>query len=68
MDCDTTAPTSEILSKQTICSLEMYLDEDGEYDWDCDHLKVMTNLVLDEKSDACSLYVNGQIKTFFELL
>jgi hypothetical protein len=67
VDCET-GTTSGVLSKQTICSTGMYLDENGEYDWDNDHLKVFANLILDEKSDACSLYLNGQIKTFFELL
>jgi len=53
---------------QSICSSSIFLDEDNNYEWDTDHLRIMSNMVLDEDIGSCMIQLDGTIPTFLEIL
>ena len=60
VDCD---PSVE---GDTICSADTFLDDDGDYDWNCDHLQMDLNLLEIEPIGVCSIQVDGTIPTLLE--
>lgn len=61
IDCDTTS------EGETICSSDLFLDDDGEYDWDCDHIQVEPRIVLNEPIGACSINLDATIPSLLEV-
>jgi hypothetical protein len=51
----------------TICSADDFLDEDGFYDWHCDHLQVTQIMKNVEPMGACSIQLDGTIPSLLEL-
>jgi len=62
------AVTFSDLVKQSICSATPFINEDGQYDWDYDHLRVLPRMVLDEEIGTCTVQLDGTIPTLLELL
>lgn len=61
-DCDFTSATD------SICSADLFIDSDGEYDWNPDHLELEIRLRSDEQIGVCSTLIDGTIPTLLELL
>lgn len=53
---------------ETLCSANIFLDSDGDYDWGHDHVIVDNVAVLEEKIGACSDQLSGNIKNLLELV
>lgn len=66
--CDETNSTLGDLTKQTICSSSIFIDENGQYDWDGDHLRVIPKMTLEEEVGAYSIQLDGSIPTLLELI
>jgi len=66
INCDQTDPTDSPID--TICSADLFLDENDLYDWDCDHLRLESRLLEEETVGVCSTRVDGTIPTMLELL
>ena len=62
VNCDLTTDTS------TICSTDLYLDGDGNFDWSPDHLETEYRLREDEAVGVCGTRMDGSIPTFLELI
>lgn len=62
VDCE---PTNGLA---TICATDSYLNEDGDLDFDPDHLKVEARLVAIESLAAELTLLNGQIPTLLETI
>lgn len=62
VDCD---PSSE---GSTICSSDAFLDTDGEFDWDCDHLQLELRLLEEEPIGVCSIQLDATIPTLLETI
>lgn len=52
----------------TICSIESFIDQDGYYDWSCDHLSIEPILKLEEKIGTNSMLLDGSIQSLVELI
>lgn len=63
VDCDGTAEEGS-----TICSANDYIDQDGYYDWNCDHIQVDRVMRLEEPMGACSIKLDGTIPCLLELI
>jgi len=57
-------PESRILE----CSADHYLDEDGQYDFNSDHLTIESTLVADDKIGVYCNKLDGSIPSMFELV
>jgi hypothetical protein len=68
LDCSETNTSGFAESLDTICSTDIYIDQDGCYDFNCDHIEVDRNMVLEEKVGACSTSLDGTIPSMFELI
>jgi|10_taG_2_1085330.scaffolds.fasta_scaffold00167_24 hypothetical protein len=53
---------------ETICSTDLFLNEDDEYEWDCDHLRVIPRLVAEEQVGTCSIQLTGEIPSLLEIV
>jgi hypothetical protein len=53
---------------ETICSANIFLDNDSYYDWDHDHIIVDNVAVLEEKIGTCSNQLSGNIENLLELV
>jgi hypothetical protein len=53
---------------ETICSSDHFLDENNQYDWDCDHLRIEARLVAEEQFGTCSTQLTGEIPTLLETI
>lgn len=62
VSCDDTSEGS------SICSLSNYIDQDGEYDWDCDQLSILPIMKLEEQIGTCSNRLDGKIISMIELI
>jgi hypothetical protein len=62
ISCDST----EAAPGDSICSADIFVDENGEYDWDCDHLLVETRLIGEELIGTCSHQLTGEIPSLLE--
>lgn len=51
----------------TICSSDDFLDDDGLYDWQCDHLQITQIMKNVEPMGACSIQLDGTIPSLLEL-
>lgn len=56
------------LDEGTICSADTFIDSDGNYDWEPDHLNVELKLKLEETIGTCSAQFNGSIPSFLEVI
>lgn len=52
----------------TICSTSIYKDQDGHYDWNNDHLRMMPYLSPYDSLDVASVSLNGSIPTLLETI
>ncbi len=52
----------------TICSSSVYKDENGEYDWEHDHLRIAANIMLYETTDVKSIALDGAIGSLLETI
>lgn len=52
----------------TICSADSFIDQDGEYDWNPDHIHVLPYLKLEERRGIRSMYLDGSIGSLLELV
>ncbi len=79
VDCDSTGePTANHgmiyggtlgdFVRQTICSASMFLDENGNYDWETDHLRITARLVAEEDLSVKSIRLDGTIPTLLETI
>jgi len=50
----------------TLCSINKYLDQDGQYDWDHDHTIIERRLVEIESIDTKLQFLDGSIATLME--
>lgn len=64
----TSTDPSDGLTRETICSSDLFKDQDGQYDWNCDHLRLDINLKLVETVGMCSTRLDGSIPTLLELV
>ena len=62
VDCGSTVGLS------TLCSLDVYLDENGEYDFSQDNLSIVPRLELDEIINTDNYMMDGSIRTFLETI
>lgn len=51
---------------EVICNQSDYLDDDGEYDWNCDRVSMISRLSLEESIGGCSILLDGTIPTLLE--
>ena len=51
----------------TICSADDFIDQDGFYDWECDHMQLDRIMKLEEPMGACSIQLDGTIPCLLEL-
>lgn len=51
----------------TICSADDFIDQDGFYDWECDHIQVDRIMKFEEAMGACSIQLDGTIPCLLEL-
>lgn len=58
--CDVTSDGS------TICSSSLYLDDDGQYDWNPDHVQIELRLLEIDKIGAHSYQLDGEIPSLLE--
>lgn len=67
LDCGCTVLTcSETAETNLLCSASLFVDSDGEYDWEPDHITVIPILVADESLDAKSILLDGSIPSLLE--
>lgn len=50
------------------CGLESFKDDDGQYDWNMDHIKIIPSMVLNEKIGTKNYTLDGSIPTLLELV
>lgn len=62
------AGCDETIDGDTICSSDLFLDEDGNYDWECDHLQLELRLKMVEEVGACSTQLDGTIPSLLEVV
>ena len=62
VECDGTQPDGS-----TICSADDFLDEDGYYDWHCDHMQITQVMKNEELMGACSIQLDGTIPSLLEI-
>lgn len=67
VECDDVTDSTDPRYYKTICSLSTYLD-DGEYDWDSDHIVIHPYMLLEETIGANSLICNGEIPSLLEVV
>ena len=61
VDCDSTDEGN------VICSSDAFIDSDGEFDWDCDHLQLDLRLLEEEKIGVCSIQLDATIPSLLEI-
>lgn len=52
----------------TICSADDFIDQDGEYDWNPDHIHMLPYMKLEEQQGIRSMYLDGTIGSLLELV
>lgn len=50
----------------TICTANIYLDGDGEYDWSNDHIRVLPVMALQESIGCSTLLLDGSVTSLLE--
>lgn len=63
VSCDGTQAEGE-----TICSSDDFIDDDGFYDWNCDHLQVTQIMKNVEPMGVCSIQLDGTIGSLLEVV
>lgn len=58
-------PTTNLISN-SICSSSIYLDQDGEYDWNSDHIRTYPKLSLYESAECEVLMLDGTVNSLLE--
>lgn len=69
LDCDQTAIErlwQEDFDHSSLCSIDLYYDQDGDLEVDCDHLIVERILKPEETIGTCSIRLDGTIPTLLE--
>lgn len=61
VDCGTES------SGEALCGVGLFVDENGDYDWDCDHLNIEQRIMLDESIGVCDRVLDGSIQSLLEL-
>lgn len=52
----------------TICSADDFIDQDGEYDWNPDHIHILPYMKLEEHQGIRSMCLDGTIGSLLELM
>lgn len=69
LDCGCTlAGCSGTEEEASICSTDLFVDDDGYHDWECDHLTLELRLKEVEEIGVCSTILNGTIPTLLETM
>ena len=66
MDCGCKVVECDGSESTTFCSTSLFLNDDSEYEWGCDHISVDNIAVLDETIGACSFRQNGELPSLLE--
>lgn len=61
------AGCDETIDGDTICNADLFLDDDGNYDWEPDHLQLELRLKMVEEMGACSIRLDGTIGSLLEV-
>jgi hypothetical protein len=65
--CDST-DTIEPTQQSTICSSSLFVNQDGELDWDTAHLSLNPVMLLNESIGVSSIQLDGAITSMLETL
>jgi hypothetical protein len=65
---ETVSGTAGLGVEEAICSTDLYIDQDGDYDFNCDHLEIQRNMTLVEPIGVCSTTLDGTIPSLLELV
>jgi len=68
MDCGCKVVECDGSESTTFCSTSLFLNDDSEYEWGCDHISVDNIAVLDETIGACSFRQNGELPSLLETI
>jgi hypothetical protein len=55
-------------SSETICALSHFIDQDGELDWNPDHIDILSRMKLEETHGIRSMCLDGSIGSLLELV